>query len=204
MDDPPSLDVYVPMRQIPQAVAVWLANSMSFVLRTEGDPLALTEALRKEVRATDPEVPASAVRSMDQGLSASLGPRRFNLLLIQLFAVAALLLAAFGTYAVTAQDVASRTRELGVRIALGAGRRQIFGLVFGQGTRPVAVGLLLGVLGAVASLHLASGLLFGVSAKDPLTLLGVVALLTGVALLAIYAPARRATRVDPIVALRSE
>ena len=124
---------------------------MSFVVRTEGDPLALAEALRKEVRAADPEVSASAVRSMQQGLRASLGPRRFNLLLIQLLAAAALLLAAFGTYAVTAQAVASRTRELGVRIALGAGRRQILGLVFGQGTKPLAVGLLLGLLGAVAS-----------------------------------------------------
>ena len=204
LDDPPSLDVYVPMRQIPQAVAVWLANNMSFVVRTEGDPLALAGALRKEVRAADPQVPASAVRSMEQALHASLGPRRFNLFLIQLFAVAALLLAALGTYAVTAQAVASRTRELGVRIALGAGRGQILALVFEQGTKPVAVGLLLGVLAAVASLRLASGLLFGVSSSDPATLLGVVVLLATVALAAIYAPARRATRVDPIVALRSE
>jgi putative ABC transport system permease protein len=141
---------------------------------------------------------------MEQALHASLGPRRFNLFLIQLFAGAALLLAALGTYAVTAQTVASRTRELGVRIALGAGRGQILALVFKQGTKPVAVGLLLGVLVAAAALRLASGLLFGVSSSDPATLLGVVVLLATVALAAIYAPARRATRVDPIVALRSE
>jgi len=118
--------------------------------------------------------------------------------------VAALLLAAIGTYAVTAQTVAQRTRELGLRIALGARRGQILALVFGQGLRPVAVGLLLGLAVAFGVLRLASGLLFGVSPTDPLTLLAVVILLGAVASIAIYAPARRATRVDPVLALRSE
>jgi predicted permease len=204
LDDPPSFDVYVPMRQIPPTVAVWLANNMSFVVRTVGEPLALAEAMRQAVRGADPQVPASAVRSMEQELKASLGPRRFNLLLVELFAAAALLLAAFGTYAVTAQAVAQRTRELGVRIALGARRPQILALVLAQGARPVAVGMVLGLFAALACLRLASDLLFGVSATDPRTLVAVVALLGGVALAALYLPARRATRVDPVVALRTD
>jgi putative ABC transport system permease protein len=204
LDGPPTYDVYVPMAQIPPGVAIWLANNMSFVVRTAGEPMALADALRREVHAVDPEVPASGVRTMEDLMRGSLGARRLNLVLVEGFGLAALLLAAIGTYAVTAQAVAQRTQEMGVRVALGARRGQIMALVFGQGLRPVGVGLGLGLAASLAVLRLASSLFFGVSAHDPATLLAVVVLLTAVALAAIYAPARRATRVDPVIALRSE
>jgi hypothetical protein len=202
LDDPAGHDVYVPIPQIPKGVAVWLANNMFWVLRTSGDPLALAGAVRGELRGADPEVAAGALRSMEQALGSTLAARRFNLWLLQLFGLAALALAACGTFAVTAQSVSRRTRELGVRIALGAGRRQILGLVYREAGVPVAIGLALGVAAAPATLGWASGLLFGVSARDPLALLAAVLLLGSVALLAIDAPARRATRVDPVQALR--
>jgi len=204
LDTPPTYDLYVPMAQIPPAVAIWLANNMSFVVRTAGDPLALADALRREVRAVDPDVPASGVRTMEDALRGSLGARRLNLVLLEAFGLAALLLAAIGTYAVTAQSVAQRTQEMGVRMALGARRGQILALVFGQGLQPVALGLGLGLAASLGVLRLVSRLFFGVSASDPSIFVAVVVLLTLVAMGAVYAPARRATRVDPVVALRSE
>lgn len=204
LDSPGSYDVYVPMGQVPEAVAIWLANNMSWVVRTSGDPLLLASAVKREVRAVDADVPSSGVRSMEQALDTSLAPRRFNLFVVEVFALAALLLAAIGTYAVTAQAVAQRTREVGVRIALGARPGQILTLVLGQGLRPVGLGLFLGLLTSFTVLRLASGLMFGVSPTDPPTLLAVTALLAAVAAVAISAPARRAMRVDPVVALRAE
>jgi ABC-type antimicrobial peptide transport system permease subunit len=195
--------VYVALPQIPPTVAVWLANNMLFVARTSTDPLALAAAVRREIRAVDPEVPATT-RSMEQALRASLGPRRFNLFLVEVFAFAALLLAACGTYAVNAQAVARRTRELGLRIALGARRDQILRLVLGQGLVPIGLGLVVGAGAAIVLLRLARGLLFEVSPQDPMALGGGALLLGGVALAAILVPARRAARIAPAVALRSE
>jgi putative ABC transport system permease protein len=204
LDDPPSVDIYVPMQQIPPTVAVYLANNMSWVVRTAGDPMALAERVRAEVRRADPDIPVSFVRTMDEAVRASLSPRRFNLFLLQVFAVTALALAALGIYAVTAQSVARRTREIGVRLALGAAPRAIVRLVFGDASRPILLGLVGGLVAAVGILRLIASLLFQVSATDPPTLLAAVGVLALVALLAIYAPARRATRVDPVIALRAE
>jgi putative ABC transport system permease protein len=204
LDDAPSFDIYVPMAQIPKNVAIYLANNMSWVLRTSSEPMALAEPFREELRRADPEVPASFVRSMDAALRGTLLPRRFNLVLLQVFGVAALALSALGIYAVTAQAVQRRTREMGVRMALGAAPGQILRLVFADAAKPIALGLLSGLAAAVVLLRLVTSLLYEVSPTDPPTLFAAIAILAVVAAVAVYAPARRATRVDPVVALRAE
>jgi predicted permease len=195
--------VYVALPQIPPSVAVWLANNMLFVARTSADPGPVAVSVRSELAGLDPEVPV-VTRSMEEAFRRNLGPRRFNLFLVEAFALCALLLAASGTYAVSAQAVARRTRELGVRIALGARADQVLRMVLAQGLGPVASGLALGLLAAAGLLGFARGLLYEVSPRDPAALAGGAALLGAVALAAILVPARRATRVDPAAALRAE
>jgi putative ABC transport system permease protein len=202
LDDAPSLDVYVPYVQAPQSVAVWLANSTSWVLRTEVDPRVLAPAVRREVGSVDPEVAATAIQSMDDALRGTVAPRRFNVLLLEAFALGALLLAGSGIYAVTAYLAAQRTRELGIRLALGARRGQILALVLVQGMVPVAGGLALGLAGALALARLVEGLLYGVPARDPATFTVAPLLLAAAAALACALPALRAARLDPVRALR--
>jgi putative ABC transport system permease protein len=204
LDDPPSLDVYVPYAQAPQSVAVWLANSTSWVLRAGLDPGRLAPAVRREVQAVDAEVAASALRGLEDALADTVAPRRFNVLLLQAFALAAVLLAASGIYAVTAYLAAQRTRELGVRVALGARPREILGLVLGQGLTPVALGLLLGLVLSLAFARLLEGLLFGVAARDPATFALAPVLLALAGGAACVVPALRAARLDPVRALRVE
>jgi predicted permease len=201
LDDAPS-HVYVPYIQAPQSVAVWLANSTSWVLRTSVDPRALAPAVRQEVRAVDAEVAATSVEALDDALAGTVAPRRFNVLLLQAFALGALLLAANGIYAVTAHLAAQRTRELGIRLALGARRAQILLLVLRQGLTPVVGGLALGLAGALAAARLVEGLLFGVPARDPATFLLTPLVLGAAALAAGTLPALRAARLDPVQALR--
>jgi predicted permease len=202
LDDAPSLDVYVPFLQAPQSVAVWLANSTSWVLRASLESGALAAAVRREVQAVDPDVAATALQSMDDAIAGTVAPRRFNVLLLEAFALAALLLAASGIYAVTAHLAMQRTRELGIRLALGARRPQILSLVLSQGMAPVMAGLALGLAGALALARLLEGLLFGISARDPATFALAPLLLALAAAAASYVPARRATRIDPVQALR--
>jgi putative ABC transport system permease protein len=204
LDDAPALDVYVPYAQAPQSVTVWLANSTSWVLRTRLPARLAAEAVRREVQAADPEVAASAVRSMDDALADTVAPRRFNVLLLEVFALGAVLLAASGIYAVTAFLAAQRTRELGVRVALGARPREILSLVLGQALRPVAAGLVVGMAAALALARLVEGLLFGVGARDPATFALAPALLAAAAFAASALPAVRAARIDPVRALRVE
>jgi putative ABC transport system permease protein len=173
-------------------------------VRASGDPLALVSAARGELQKLDPELPMAALATMDQLLADSLSRSRFTMLLLGIFAAVALLLAAVGIYGLIAYSVTQRTQELGIRIALGAQRRDVLRLVLVQGTRLTLLGLALGVLAALALSRLLATLLFGVTATDPLTFAGVAALLAFVALLACFLPARRATRVDPLVALRYE
>jgi putative ABC transport system permease protein len=156
------------------------------------------------IRQVDPEVPVPASRTMEEIVSASVSDRRFQLRLVLLFAAAAVLLASLGIYGVVSTSVAQRTGELGIRMALGAQPARIRALVLGQSLRPVLLGLAVGLAVAAASGRLVSGLLFDVSSLDPATFAGVGATLTAVALTASYVPARRATRVDPVVALRDE
>jgi putative ABC transport system permease protein len=204
LDKEAALEVYVPISQVPDPTTIWLANNMYWVVTTEGEPRAAAEAVRSEIAAVDPSVPASFVRSMDQWMDGLLAPRRFNLQLVQAFAAAALLLAAVGVYAVTAAAVTSRTREIGIRSALGASRREVIALVVRGSLSPVLAGLVSGCLAAIVSGPVLSGLLFGVTPADLLSLLATAATLGVAALLATWIPAVRALHIDPIVALRVE
>ena len=186
-------------------MARWLANGTSWVVRTRAQPQAReAAAVRAEVARVDPEVAASSVRPMEDALSATLAPRRFNLLLVGTFAVVALVLAVTGLYMVTAQLVTRRTREIGIRVALGARPGQVLRLVLEEAALLVAAGLCLGVLGAYAVGHVLDSLLFDVARTDGFTLALVSGALVATALLASYLAGRRALSVDPVTALRFE
>ena len=176
----------------------------NLTIRAAGDPLRLATAVRKEVQAIDPDQPIAAVRSMEQVVAESVGAPRYRTLLLGLFAFVALLLAAIGIYGVTSYAVAQRTHEIGIRMALGAQTRAVHRLVIGQGITLALVGVSAGLIGAFALTRLLAGLLFGVTATDPMTFTGVAVILTVIALIACWIPARRAARVDPMVALRHE
>src|SRR5262249_30649308 len=160
-------------------------------------------AARAVLQDLNPEIPAS-FRTFQQVYSVSLGSRKFNVILIGFFGITALLLATAGVFGVMAYSVSRRTREFGVRAALGASSGNVLLMVLGQGVRTILIGLAVGIAGSFALTRTVSSLLFGVTATDPLTFSGVTILLIAVALLACYIPARRATRVDPMVALRYE
>jgi putative ABC transport system permease protein len=199
-----TLEVYVPIGQVPDQTTIWLANNMYWVILADGEPLASARAVQHAIAAVDPGVPASFVRSMDQWLGGTLAPRRFNLQLVAAFSMAALLLAIVGVYAVSAFAVTARTREIGIRTALGASRRRVIGLVLRNGTSAVVVGVAAGTALTLVLAPVLSGMLFGVTAHDALSLGVSVAALACAALVANIVPARHATRIDPIVALRAE
>ncbi|HJU55735.1 MAG TPA: ABC transporter permease [Pyrinomonadaceae bacterium] len=177
---------------------------MYLVVRSQGDPTALAGQVKNEVWAIDKLLPVTRVKTMSDVMSASIASQRFNLTLMSVFAVTALLLAAVGIYGVIAFSVTQRSHEIGVRIALGAQTRDVLRLVVGQGLKLVLIGIGIGLVGAFAVTRLMQSLLFGVSATDPATFVALAVLLAAVALLASYVPARRATRVDPMVSLRYE
>jgi putative ABC transport system permease protein len=179
------------------------SGSMAVMVRTAGDPLMLAAAVREQVTALDQDLPV-AITTMDQIRSDSVGGQRFNALLLSIFGALALGLAVVGVFGVINYSVAQRTHEIGVRIALGAKRRDIFKLVVGQGMVLALIGVGIGLAGAFALTRLISGLLFGVSPTDFGTFAVVSLLLAGVALVASYIPARRAMNVDPMVALKYE
>jgi putative ABC transport system permease protein len=178
-------------------------TGMSLVVRSARFP-GLGEAVRKEVQAIDPELPVFDVRPMTELVSASVAERRFHTVLLTAFAGTGLGLAAIGLYGMMSLSVSRRTREIGIRMALGAPGRGILGLVLRQGMALVLLGTGLGLAGALALSRVLGGLLFGVSATDPSTFAVVAAILVLSAVLASYLPARRATQVDPLVALRYE
>jgi predicted permease len=178
--------------------------NLTLVVRTSQDPAALAASIRREVRAVDANEPVFSVRTMDAVVASALAERRFTMLLLALFAVTALALSAIGIYGVMAYFVTQRTHEIGIRMALGASRRDVIGMVLGVGVRLAASGVVLGLVGALAITRAIATLLFGVSPRDPGTLIALSVTLTAVALVACYVPARRATRVDPIRALRYE
>jgi putative ABC transport system permease protein len=179
-------------------------SAMSLVVRTRGDAAALAPAIRNAIWSVDKDQPIVRVATMDNLLAASAAERRFALILFQAFALVALVLAATGIYGVLSGSVTERTREIGVRLALGASRGHILALVVRQGMTLTGLGIVIGLSGAVAASQAIVTLLFGVSRLDPITYLGVIAVLVGVSAIACWLPARRATKVDPLVALRYE
>jgi predicted permease len=179
-------------------------SQMGFVVRATGDPLAVAAAVRGAVRELDSGLPVYGLKTLSEVVGDSLVRPRFLSMLLMAFSVIAMVLAGVGIYGVMAYSVSQRTQEIGVRMALGASTSHVLKMVLGQGARMTAVGIGIGLGGAFALTRLMAKLLFEVSVTDPLTFAGVVALLSVVALLACYIPARRATRVDPMIALRYE
>ena len=177
---------------------------MTVVLHTEGNPLALASAVRSELKALDAFLPAAKMRTMEQVVSNAASARRFNMALLVFFAVAALLLTMMGIYGVVAFLAGRRSREIGIRMALGARRGDVLWLVLQQGMKPVAFGSIAGLAGSLAASRLVASQLYGVSSWDALTLASIIVLLGIAALLASWVPARRAARVDPAMALRTE
>jgi putative ABC transport system permease protein len=195
-------ELYVPYRQ--PLFAGWTVRPMYVIARTSADPASTVAIARQEVARVDRDQPISDVRTMDERIGRSLSSRRFSMVLLALFAGLALTLAAVGIYGVVAYSVTERTHEIGVRVALGAQRRDVMAMVVGQGMTMTIVGTAIGVAAAAALARLMSSLLFGVSAVDPATFVAIPLLLIAVALAACYVPARRAMRVDPLQTLRSE
>ncbi len=179
-------------------------HDMTLVVRATQDPTRLVTDIRQIVHSIDSNQPIGDVRTMESAAAESVAPQRLTMLVSILFAALALVLAMVGLYGVISYTVAQRTHEFGVRVALGAERRDILKLVVGQGSKMILVGVGTGILGALALTRFVSSLLYGVKPTDPLTFLGVTLLLIAVALLASYIPAHRATKVDPLVALRYE
>ena len=197
-------DIYFPIAQVHEDGLAFVTNSQYWVVRSKADSRAVETAFRREVQSIDREVATSSVRILEDYLSDSVAPRKFNLRMLSIFSLAALLLAATGLYGIVSYTVTQRIPEIGVRLALGAGRTRVFRLILSQGLKLVVIGVALGMIGAFAVTRLIRGLLFGVNANDPLTFVFVSLLLTLVALVACTVPARRATKVDPLVALRNE
>jgi predicted permease len=195
---------FYPFMQLPEKLMPMTASAVAVVLRTQGDPTAVMGPVRSAVQELDPREIVYAVQTMDEVYSSSFAARRLSMILLGFLAALALLLACVGIYGVISYLVGQRTREIGVRVALGAQRSDVLRLILGHGAKMALLGVTIGVAAALALTRLMSRLLFGVSPTDPLTFAAVAIILTLVALAACYIPARRATRVDPLVALRHE
>jgi putative ABC transport system permease protein len=197
LDAPPEPTYYMPYRQNP-----W--NRQFVVVRSALPPAALASAARDAVASLDKDVPVARLQTMDELMAASVAPPKFRTVLVAMFAIAGLLLAAVGLYGVISYAVTERTHELGVRIALGADRGDVVRLVLGEALLMAGAGIVIGVAGALATTRLMRSLLFGVTTTDAVTFAGISGLLLVIALATSYLPVRRATRVDPMVALRYE
>ncbi|MGZ3443328.1 MAG: FtsX-like permease family protein, partial [Polyangia bacterium] len=198
LDKPARAEMYFPHAQMRNS------SGLALVIRTAGEPRAMANAARAVISAIDPEQPVFNVRTMDDVVARSLAQRRFSLLLMLVFAGVALLLAAVGIYGVMSYTVAQRTQEIGIRVALGASPASVLRMVVVDGMRLVGAGLAIGLVAAFALTRLASSLLYGVSATDLVTYAAIAVVLAAVALVATVIPARRATRVDPMLALRAD
>lgn len=196
LDAPPRPTVYVNLFQRPRP-------AITLTMLSDADTRLVTSAARGILQDLDPEIPAK-FQTFSQVYSASLGSRRFNVILIGFFGITAMLLAIAGVFGVMAYSVSRRTREIGVRVALGAASGDVLKMVLGQGLRTIFIGVAIGIAGSLALTRTVRSLLFGVTVTDPLTFGGMTLLLVGAALLACFVPARRATKVDPMVALRYE
>jgi putative ABC transport system permease protein len=197
LDAPPTMQIYLPHAQ-------YRNGYLTLVVRTKSDPLALAAEVRRQVTEADPEQAVSNIASMDQVLFDSIASRRFSATLLGTLAGLGLLLASVGVYAVISYGVSQRTREIGIRMALGAARGDVLSLVVGEGMKLLLLGVGAGAISSLLLTPVLSGLLFGVSPRDPVAFAASAVFLAAVALLACYVPARRASRIDPMVALRYE
>jgi putative ABC transport system permease protein len=197
LDAEPRIQYYLPYSQAG-------GRFMSVAVATKGDPHGVVAAVRNAVHSVDAGLPIANVNTMEQLIESSVGQRRLSMILLGIFSAIALLLASIGIYGVMSYSVAQRTRELGIRMALGAERGRVLRLVVGQGMGLAVLGVVIGLVAAFALTRFLANQLYGVGATDPATFGTVAALLVGVALLASLLPALRATRVDPVVALRDE
>jgi predicted permease len=195
---------FYPFMQLPEKLMPLVAGGVAVVLRTAGDPAAIMDPVRRAVRRMDCRDVIYAVQTMDDVLAGSLAARRFSMILLAVFAALALLLSCVGIYGVISYVVGQRTREIGVRMALGAQRSDVMRLVLGEGAKMALIGVAAGIAAALGLTRPMADQLFGVTPQDPLTFAAVAIVLTLVALLACYLPARRAVRVDPMIALRYE
>ena len=204
LNQDPGPKMFIPQAQVPDAVNALNMGlgPMAWVIRTSVPPMSLSAAVQEQLRQST-GLPVSDIRSMDQVVSRSISRERFNSLLMLIFAISALALAAIGIYGVMAYAVQQRTREIGVRLALGAQPAVVRTMVVMQGMKLAFAGVVIGVGAAFALSRYMSSLLFGVQPRDPLVFVGVPLLLAAVALLAVWVPAARASRIDPLGALRS-
>jgi putative ABC transport system permease protein len=197
-------EVYLPYLQPLFSTATSRLTALFFVMETKSDATGSVGATRAEIAALDKDQPIFDVKTMEERLNESVAQRRFNMLLIAVFASVAMILAAVGIYGIISYSVAERTNEIGIRVALGAQASDVFRLIIGQGLLLSLIGVGLGVIGAIGITRLMTTLLFNVKPSDPLTFISISGLLIAVALIACFIPARRATKVDPMVALRYE
>ncbi len=197
VDQPDQPHIYFPILQSP-------GYAMAVYLRTDSNPASLTSSLREQIRQVDPNLPLFGERTMEEVVAGSLAQRRFAMLVVGLFGFLALLLAGIGIYGVMAYSVSQRTREIGIRVALGASRGVILRWVLGQGMTLILIGMATGLIGAFGLMRLLRSMLFGIAPTDVVTYFGLALMLGVVALIACYIPARRATKVDPLIALRYE
>jgi len=206
LDEPDQPAMYVPVSQITDGMTA-LQNRvvpLSWFVRTAAQPFALSTALQKELLAASGGLPVAHIRSMDQIVVESTARANFNMTLLTIFAAIALLLAAIGIYGLMAYSVQQRTQEIGIRMALGASSENVRKMIVVQGMIFALIGVIIGAAGSLALTRSMSSLLYGVKAWDPVVLISAAVLLSAIALLATYIPARRASRVDPIVSLRYE
>jgi putative ABC transport system permease protein len=196
LDRNPTDELYMPFAQVP-------IREGSLLVRTTGDPHQAASIVQEEIKAIDPDQPIANVETLEELRGESLASPRLTASLLMMFALLALVITGAGLAGVIAFSVSQRTQEIGVRMALGAERSEVLSMVVGEGMRLVFAGLVFGVAGALAAARLMAGLLYGVKTTDPATFIGVSAVLAAVAIAACLVPARRATRVDPMVALRT-
>jgi putative ABC transport system permease protein len=204
LESDPAFDIYIPINQVHQDNIGSLTNGYFWVVRSRNSVPAIESNFLRSLQEIDREVATSNIKPLEDFVAESVAPRKFNLRLLTIFSVAALCLALMGIYGVVSHTVSQRTPEIGIRLALGARPTQVFRLILAQGAKLILVGLALGVIGAFAITRLIRGLLFNVSPGDPFTFLFVATVLFAVALIASGIPARRATKVDPVVALRND
>jgi putative ABC transport system permease protein len=197
LDELPRPAVYLPVLQD-------FVSESNFLVRTTGNPMLMAHAVEDTIHTVDPALPVFAQRSLEQSISVAYFAQRMGGSLLGVFGALALALAAVGLYGVLAYSVTQRSREVGIRMALGAARRDVLRLVLMQGLRLAAIGLAIGLAAAIAVTRLMSAMLFGVSPRDPLTIVSVSLLMIAVALGASLLPAYRATKIDPILAIRHE